>query len=872
MLTKEKVAVFWDYENCQPASNSSGYEVVNNIRRMTQSYGNVTLFKAYLELTAPTSPKSLSLRSELQCSGVSLTDTPHNGRKDVADKMIIADMLAYAIDNQAPATIVLISGDRDFAYAVSILRLRNYRVVIIAPPIIHASLKSQASILVDWKCDILAKIKADAEWTKTPSSCMNEHNFPQSSSRSALDQNITSTSSPYSLAASMMPRPANLTVDVDPVGQSALLTVKRDSDDSRDGLRNSTWVHKISQCHAGSSTASVPDTKLQSSAHAATKYGSFSSTDCPPFQTPAFGKTTVPLTAGCPDGVMSPLNTPVSELTNAPGQLIPIPRPFEQTHVVSDRTSLSTVNPKQEYGTSSPVFSNLGHHASTPEHHGSRMDRHLVSTSNVLTSIPYAKPFHSGASKLTVSGVALPSFSAKIPTAGRNFTESPDIAFGSNCNTAYLQSTSSAMSSSFNDSSLVTSLTVETCPGIIKPPHLTNNVQNQGSISPTSVSASTRNPDANREIMADDCGKTATVFPSKNVTQEFRILVEQLELQQKRGVSHPLRSVIAEDIMKQDRLTYERTGVHTFRQYIDLALKAGIVIVGAAEGGDWISLHPALQSPLSSFSATELLYTQISGDEISRECRASISIPKSTGNTEIPSQATALKAKTTSYMTKEATNIPSGSVSTIPSAGSPLLESNFADPIRMTGAYDTDSKPFPLRTVPASQFEILVKELRKQQTNGLCRPSRSSIAVELLKQDNLVYKRAGVSRFKDYTALAVEAGIAVIGGVEGDAWISLPPEEKPTSVSQRMVSSLPGLSNFTQQFQMLIEQLRKSRSDGVEKPLRSLISQRLVDHNQMIYRDAGFKGFKDYSTAAEIAGSVRLGGVGGSAWISLCSV
>ncbi|KAF8232374.1 hypothetical protein L208DRAFT_943861 [Tricholoma matsutake] len=41
--------------------------------------------------------KFLLLRSELQASEVSLTDCPHNGRKDVTDKMMLklVDMLAY---------------------------------------------------------------------------------------------------------------------------------------------------------------------------------------------------------------------------------------------------------------------------------------------------------------------------------------------------------------------------------------------------------------------------------------------------------------------------------------------------------------------------------------------------------------------------------------------------------------------------------------------------------------------------------------------------------------------------------------------------------------------------------------------------------
>jgi hypothetical protein len=66
-------------------------------------------------------------------------------------------MLSYAIDNAAPATIILISGDRDFVYAVSVLRQRRYKIILIAPPSAHSSLKSQASIVFDWNLDILCK-------------------------------------------------------------------------------------------------------------------------------------------------------------------------------------------------------------------------------------------------------------------------------------------------------------------------------------------------------------------------------------------------------------------------------------------------------------------------------------------------------------------------------------------------------------------------------------------------------------------------------------------------------------------------------------------------------------------------------------------
>ncbi|KJA27236.1 hypothetical protein HYPSUDRAFT_35856, partial [Hypholoma sublateritium FD-334 SS-4] len=86
----------------------------------------------------------------LQASGVSLTDCAPNGRKEVADKMIIVDMLAYAMDHPAPRTLVLISGDRDYAYALAVLRLRRYHVVLVTLGNAHASLVAQASECLDW--------------------------------------------------------------------------------------------------------------------------------------------------------------------------------------------------------------------------------------------------------------------------------------------------------------------------------------------------------------------------------------------------------------------------------------------------------------------------------------------------------------------------------------------------------------------------------------------------------------------------------------------------------------------------------------------------------------------------------------------------
>lgn len=64
--------------------------------------------------------------------------------------------MAHAFDTPAPATIILISGDRDFVYAVSILALRRYRMVVINPKCTHIGLKNSAEAVYQWPDDFLS--------------------------------------------------------------------------------------------------------------------------------------------------------------------------------------------------------------------------------------------------------------------------------------------------------------------------------------------------------------------------------------------------------------------------------------------------------------------------------------------------------------------------------------------------------------------------------------------------------------------------------------------------------------------------------------------------------------------------------------------
>ena len=66
------------------------------------------------------------------------------------------DIMAFIKDNPPPATIILISGDRDFAYLLSTIRWRKYNVVLISNSFMtHESLTAQGSVTYDWQSDIL---------------------------------------------------------------------------------------------------------------------------------------------------------------------------------------------------------------------------------------------------------------------------------------------------------------------------------------------------------------------------------------------------------------------------------------------------------------------------------------------------------------------------------------------------------------------------------------------------------------------------------------------------------------------------------------------------------------------------------------------
>lgn len=161
------VAVFWDIENCAPPSKMKGTLVERKLREAIREMGPIRQIFAYAEQSG--FPEDL--RMELQRSGIHLIDAPHGRHgKDVADQMIITDMFVFAMENPAPQTIVIVSGDIDFAYPLAKLRQREYKIVLVIPPVgANRVLKMQADIVLEWAEIMGTKAEPEFEWIEPPS-------------------------------------------------------------------------------------------------------------------------------------------------------------------------------------------------------------------------------------------------------------------------------------------------------------------------------------------------------------------------------------------------------------------------------------------------------------------------------------------------------------------------------------------------------------------------------------------------------------------------------------------------------------------------------------------------------------------------------
>ncbi|CAH8362076.1 unnamed protein product [Eruca vesicaria subsp. sativa] len=123
----------------------------NGVVRQRLSLSDVGL--KYLAMSATC--REASEEEEGFATAISLNHVPH-GVKDGSDKKILVDMLLWAMENKAPANVVLISGDGDYSYVLHRLRMIGYNVLLVRPE--HASrfLIAAANTIWLWRSIVAA--------------------------------------------------------------------------------------------------------------------------------------------------------------------------------------------------------------------------------------------------------------------------------------------------------------------------------------------------------------------------------------------------------------------------------------------------------------------------------------------------------------------------------------------------------------------------------------------------------------------------------------------------------------------------------------------------------------------------------------------
>ncbi|KAF8679159.1 hypothetical protein HU200_045925 [Digitaria exilis] len=143
-----KTSVWWDIENCHVPRCSEPHLIAQNMSSALAAagYTGPITISAYGDTNCVPNHVQYALSS----TGIALNHVPA-GIKDASDKKILVDMLIWAIDNPPPANYLLISGDRDFSYALHKLVMRRYNILLAQPPNVSEVLTAAAKHVWLWK-------------------------------------------------------------------------------------------------------------------------------------------------------------------------------------------------------------------------------------------------------------------------------------------------------------------------------------------------------------------------------------------------------------------------------------------------------------------------------------------------------------------------------------------------------------------------------------------------------------------------------------------------------------------------------------------------------------------------------------------------
>lgn len=147
------LSVFWDLENVPLPTSVSGTQAAARLKSIVAPHGRLKQFRGYASIGLNLIPEQK--RSELQLSGCHLVDCPHNGRKEVADKMIIVDAMEFAFTHPEGATLCFVTGDVDYAYLLAKLQKPMWRTIVISKGSLQSMLHVNCDMKMRWETDVL---------------------------------------------------------------------------------------------------------------------------------------------------------------------------------------------------------------------------------------------------------------------------------------------------------------------------------------------------------------------------------------------------------------------------------------------------------------------------------------------------------------------------------------------------------------------------------------------------------------------------------------------------------------------------------------------------------------------------------------------
>ena len=466
-------------------------------------------------------------------------------------------MLAHAIDNPAPSTIVLISGDRDFAYALSILRLRRYNIVLITLSNAHPSLKAQASLCFDWISDVIG--------TVNPTSVLHQPTSPRRGKTSIpppTHDKFHLDIKNYNLNLSKFPfREPN---DEKPVN----------SVDSINQVRDKAKYEDI--CLTPPKRDIIPDFPPELESSKRQPVASMTSTNA----------------RNGPESTARVINSPVASSSHANlNDSIEVPLIVTSHNSNSLQTSPSS-------GGNSPTLAPHGGIIASGFHilRGSTSLPNLVLEHKITSVTTEPVSFE--------SAMQTPIPPDEPDLRGHSCSPSPQQQSTFSSKTHGLAAVNQMYDLDDNPKSSPAHLNVFQVPSTTNVatslPTLSFTLPSSLVNYPTTTTTSTTTtiPTATAAAAAAPLSKKAKKAAAKAakaarkpppIADKFKILIECLKSHRSKGIIRPLRSQIALEIA-HNGVTYQQAGVTKFREYAEIAEKEGVIVLGGLGGTAWIAL------------------------------------------------------------------------------------------------------------------------------------------------------------------------------------------------------------------------------------------------------------------------------------------